>query len=102
MQQLTCPKCDSKNYEIKMRDNHRVAYCKNCGAYIKNIPVPISEFIWPVGKKFKGKMLRTIPDWYMDWVIENFEDDNLKKKMIEWKKEKEKIQLKIWNEKITK
>lgn len=49
----------------------------------------LGKFIWPLGK-FRGVPLSGIPNWYINFVIREFDDGNLKDKMIEWKKIKDK------------
>lgn len=31
-------------------------------------------FVWPFGKKHKGKKMSDIPTAYLQWVVENFDD----------------------------
>lgn len=67
MQDVICKKCNSVNdYTTQLKANNNVAYCNQCGSYIKNIPHAEPTFY--VGK-YKDRKISEIDDLnYLQWA----------------------------------
>lgn len=69
MENLSCPKCNSKNYKTEKKSIHLVASCIDCGSYIKNIPIDKPKLYFG---RYKGIAIDDITDLpYLEWVIKN-------------------------------
>ena len=84
---MPCPNCHSNIIANKPCGPHIGEYCGACGRWLRWVPQgKIEDFIWPIGKTYKGtpivKLAQTHPD-YLLWVIENVSSPSLVKKAIE-------------------
>lgn len=70
MENITCQKCYTLNdYRVEVKANNHVAYCNQCGAFIKNIPH--ADPVMYVGK-YKDKKISEIEDLgYLIWAKKN-------------------------------
>lgn len=68
MEDVKCSKCQSvNNYRTEEKSTNKVAYCNNCGAYIKNLPYDVPKLY--VGR-YKGIPIDTIEDLdYLKWAL---------------------------------
>lgn len=67
---MTCLKCGSAAYVTAPCGPHIKASCSDCGAFIKFVNQPASEFQVYIGKH-KGKKLKDIPRDYVEWLAKN-------------------------------
>lgn len=80
-----CLNCGSKDRIKKEKGPHTGEYCSDCGKWIRWIPKPWQEFVWPVGSTHKGKLLSNIVRHdrrYLIWASENLKG-NLKERAVE-------------------
>ena len=78
---LVCEKCGLMNeFDIITKQTQHTAYCKGCGAYLKNIPQSdMSKIACYWGKKYKGEKIANIEDHkYLRWCLENMTSLNYK------------------------
>ena len=85
MENLTCNKCGSHNYNVTERGIHKTAYCDSCGSYIKNLPQG-KPFIFMFGK-FKGTPLLDMRSKeqtdYLHWILASDMNNTIKTKVVE-------------------
>lgn len=70
MADITCKKCDAINFfHIEQKGVHKIAYCDNCGAYIKHVAYDKQKFY--IGK-FKGMAVEDCIDLnYLEWYLKS-------------------------------
>lgn len=72
----TCPKCNCTQVTIKDKGPHRGEFCSECGTWIRWVKKPVGEFVWPIGSKHKGKMIKDIlqrDQEYLEWASNNLD-----------------------------
>ena len=82
-----CTRCGpDEDYEIIERGQNKMAYCKRCKYWIKNIPYKIPQFYFG---KYKGRMVRTVRDLsYLKWALGNTKPSKSLREAIEAQIEK--------------
>jgi len=88
---IVCPRCQSIEYELTVKNMQQTCYCKKCGKFLGNKPkdnYDIANMIMPFGK-FKGQKISEILDLrYLHWVLGNIKLSNGIKQAIEHRLEK--------------
>ena len=73
MEKLICNSCNKPvNYRVEIKSNNHVAFCCDCGKFIKNIPQ--ADPAMPFGK-YKGRKIssmKTVEETnYLHWFLQN-------------------------------
>jgi uncharacterized protein (DUF3820 family) len=73
MEEIICKNCGSINdYDFELRNGQKVAWCKSCKTFIKNIPYNDPALYFG---KYKGKAIKDYftPDEvnYLHWIRNN-------------------------------
>ena len=70
MQDIICKKCGAINFlHIEEKGVHKIAYCDNCGAYIKHVAYDKQKFY--IGR-YKGMAVEDATDLnYLEWFLAN-------------------------------
>jgi transcription initiation factor TFIIIB Brf1 subunit/transcription initiation factor TFIIB len=90
MKTLFCKHCHKEvSFIVEKKLNNNVAFCTNCGCFIKNVPnsflgIYTTGNTFPFGK-YKGTKIKDCEDAkYMHWFIDNVElNDSLKIEIFE-------------------
>lgn len=77
-----CPRCKGTVFYEKERSPHIGVYCKECDKWIcwKKQPMTYDKavrMVMPFGKH-KGDMMGDIPDDYLEYIVDNFDDGKVK------------------------
>lgn len=77
MNKLFCKHCSKEvTFITEKKANNYVAYCAECGCYIKNVPyndlgIKSNEHVFPFGK-YKGVKIKDCTDIsYLTWAMNN-------------------------------
>lgn len=67
---IVCKKCGTiDDYRTIDNNQHKMAYCNSCDAWIKNMPYKDPQFYFG---KYKGQYIAHVNDlFYLKWVRDN-------------------------------
>ena len=80
MENLFCSKCGSNNYYTEQKNNNLVARCKDCDAFIKNVPTVEIKFYF--GKYSQLEVSKCSDINYLYWFIKNIKSNDRMSKAI--------------------